>query len=72
MAGTFTLTINSYDSTQSTFGETRLSERLELVYLIRKAAQQIGSGLPSAVLVDQGYLNVGSYVYGVGMINAGA
>ena len=72
MAGIFTLTITSIASTTSAFGESKASERTELVYLLNQAAQAIGSGKPSAHLIDQGGNDVGNYVFGAGMINAGA
>lgn len=69
MAGTFTLTITTITSTRSAFGETRSSERNELVYLLEKACRQIGDGA-DGMIFDQYNNNVGSFIYGAGMINA--
>jgi hypothetical protein len=72
MAGDFTLTITSEATTTSAFGETSMSERLEIVRLLQQVIQQVGSGSPSSHLIDAKGNDVGSYSYGVGMINAGA
>jgi hypothetical protein len=69
MAGGFTLTITN--TRTSSFGETLSSEQLEVVYLLRQAAQNIGSGLTSRNLVDRGGNVVGSYVWSAGSINVG-
>ena len=72
MAGTFTLTINSNQSSTSSFGETKASERAELCQVLHQAIAAIGSGLPSSPLVDRNRNVVGGYTYGPGMLNSGA
>ena len=65
MAGTFTLTINmpTYDG--------KHSENADLVWLLNKVAQEVGSGKASAAVIDRSGTNRGSYSYGAGMLNAG-
>lgn len=67
--GAFTLTIN----TNAGFGETGKPhiENGEIVYVLRKVMQQVGSGVASSAIIDRNGNNVGSYSYGAGMINAG-
>jgi hypothetical protein len=72
MAGTFSVSITTIASTTSSFGETKSSERSELVYLLQQVAQAVGSGRPSVPIVDRMGNSVGTYTYGAGMINAGA
>jgi hypothetical protein len=72
MAGRFSLTIESYDSNMSTFGETKDSERQQICHLLRKVIQDVGSGIASKHLIDQSGRVVGEYGFGFGMKNAGA
>jgi hypothetical protein len=67
--GAFTLTIN----TNSGFGETGKPhiENGELAACLRQVAQAVGSGAPSAPILDRNRNNVGSYSYGAGTINSG-
>lgn len=67
--GAFTLTIN----TNAGFGETGKPhiENGELVFMLRKVTQEVGSGRPSSAIIDRNGNNVGSYSYGAGTINAG-
>jgi hypothetical protein len=69
MAGGFVLTIT--DTRKSSFGQTLQAEQLEVCYLLRQAAQNIGSGLTSQNLVDRGGNVVGSYVWSAGALNVG-
>lgn len=65
--GTFTLTIAS----RITFGETMVSEQIEIAYLLRQVAHDVQSGRPSRAIIDRNGNNVGSYSYGSGMVNSG-
>lgn len=68
-SGAFTLTIN----TNSGFGETARphTENLEIVSMLRKVMQEVGSGRSSSAILDRNGNNVGSYSFGAGTINAG-
>jgi hypothetical protein len=72
MAGNFTLTITTESTPTSNFGETKDSERRQIVRLLEKVIQQVGSGAPSSHILDAQGVDVGSYTYGAGMINAGS
>lgn len=65
--GAFTLTIN----TRITFGETPLSEQIEIAYLLRQVAQDVQSGKPSRHIIDRNGNDVGSYAFGSGTVNSG-
>jgi len=67
--GAFTLTIN----TNAGFGETTKPhiENAEIAFLLRKVAQDVGSGISSRAILDRNGNNVGSYSFGAGMSNAG-
>jgi hypothetical protein len=68
MAGTFTLSI----TTNSSFGDSKASERQQLIRALEWVVQEIGSGRPSAHIFDPARSDIGSYVFGAGMLNAGA
>jgi hypothetical protein len=67
MAGTFTVTIN-----MPTYGgsNAKLSEQVDVAYLLHQVAQQAASGVPSQAIILNG-TSVGSYAWGAGMSNAG-
>ena len=67
--GTFTLTIN----TNAGFGETARphSESVAIRNALLQVAQDVGAGRPSRHIIDHNGIDVGTYTYGAGMINAG-